>query len=1252
MGCGDSKVILFEGTPDEEVLHYAHSIILAARSGESGKGPFKRVEHALNRILEAVKNDEAKISPKAADKLSEAVEALRMEHNKIFIKKLNDINVVRIQCCQKVSFEEGVGAESAEDVPQEKVPNNYPKLDWIPRVVAIEETDVNILGSSIELGLCGASAQALGFCVEAWILDNSPIKKGDSNPSIKLLDCPSGEGRVEGATPKFFIDKAGRVVLDFHKAAFNSGKNIIIEGQWNHVAYVYGRGNVKLYVNGRLSQMKNATIKFPEGHAALSICTGGTGFVTELRVWNGERTDEQITANMTKSISPTKAKDFPSLRLSWLPLSKEGFNFSPGSLLFDTWIRKPIGSRNSYPVIGDSRWVCALPPPLMPKDINFQLNHADEANEVWEHQQLTAVASQNFIRYQPTPSVVEEKALQIVNLLMQKGGPWVPRIVSLPPGTTASIGTTVELGLTGPVGFTVECWVRLRGAIDPTVENYILGIGYAEKAGENEGFTMSLRGGRPRCGFTAHEIESEAGIARLRWTHLCCVYDGKSMVKLYANGNLMAHGDCEPLKGNCSLTIGTNRNKDPLVGDMCEFRLWNRALSTEEINEMMKVSIPPLGGKAFPNLRLVWCPLRNGGPCSREFWCRRQTVFQSLVKATDVKPIEKPFPSLLWDVANGRDVGNLRDHAVLLTSRSRNMQIPVFIPPVHELPPAWSRSAASIVDEWTDCLDRAFVPRWYVPPLLDSEHVDESLSSFPSSAAEAAVRGGPWMPRVMRPVIGTNYSTLFGLTQEAGLLGVGTGGREYTLELWMRPRYVRERTNKKDPIQFEDLLGHEDAKSNEATGFFGTGKPFALRIGLANGRPFISLVGPISSLRQKDNKECVITKDKLPHNVWVHVAYVIQGDGKMMIFVNGEEAARAERIGPLQAKGDTNVHLFGYEERKWQTEICEMRIWGCARKQKDVEESMTKSYAPQPTGHPQVKGLRFSWFPCNSMRAILWDHKYITFRGSFSREEDVQFPHWTRRPEFLPPLIRKQVKSVPCCYVLDDIGDSYERNHAPGIVPPVLRDEWGEIDYDKHDTLFVPLKKKPEDGGGFSNMMPTDEREEIDVGWVDANDGTFTQRNERVIDDGGWHLGWGDVKEEIVEEVDLEHQESFSSAEASVDRAGGSCSHMETKDAYNESQHQSYHDGTSQHPEGEYDSQYQQVDPNAQPEGGEYYDQSYSYENQADQQQYDNQVDQQQQEDCQAQTEQEHQGSADMTAADSDNQLPEENTVEEHKTEE
>ena len=53
---------------------------------------------------------------------------------------------------------------------QEKVKNNYPKLQWVPRVVAIEETDVNTLGSTFEVGLCGASAQALGFCVEAWVI--------------------------------------------------------------------------------------------------------------------------------------------------------------------------------------------------------------------------------------------------------------------------------------------------------------------------------------------------------------------------------------------------------------------------------------------------------------------------------------------------------------------------------------------------------------------------------------------------------------------------------------------------------------------------------------------------------------------------------------------------------------------------------------------------------------------------------------------------------------------------------------------------------------------------------------------------------------------------------------------------------------------------------------------------------------------------------------------------------------------------
>ena len=1164
MGCGDSKIILFEGTPDEEVSHYANSILLAARSGESEKGPLKRVDLALTRIIKAAETEDAKIAPRSADKFAEAVEALRIESNKIFAKKLAEINIARVACMSKISYDSDVGIESAEDVPQDKATNNYEKLDWVPRVVAIDKSDVNTLGTTFDFGLCGASAQALGFCVEAWIFDNNPIKKGDWNSSIKLLDCPAGDGRVDGATPRFYTDKAGRIVIDFHKISFNSGKNTMIDGQWNHVAFVYGHGQVKLYVNARLSQLKNTSVKFPEGHAAMTLCTGGTGFITELRVWNSERTDEQITFNMGKSISPSQAKDFPSLRLSWLPLSKGGYNYSAGSLLFDTWTRKPVGTRSTYPSINDCRWPCALPERLMPVDNMFQLSHVDEANEAWEHQQLSAVAGQNFTRYTPAPSVIEEKGLQIVNLLMQKGGPWVPRVVSLPPGTSAWIGTTAELGLTAASGFTIECWVRLRGAIDIAKENVIVGLAYAEAAEEREGLTISLKGGRPRFGFTGHEIEADAGIAGLRWTHLAFMYDGSSMLKVYANGNLICHGTSEPLQGDCCLTIGSNRNENPLIGDLCEFRIWNRALSAEELENMRKIAIPPLGGKGFPNLRMLWLPLRSGGPMSREFWCRRQTALRGLVGGISVKDsecISRPFPSLLWDVTNARDAGILNDISGLITSRTRNMQIPVLIPPVNELPLPWSRSAAAIIDEWTDCLDRAFVPKWYVPPLLDVEHVDESLSSFPTSAAEAAVKGGPWVSRVMRPVIGTSYSTVFGKTQEVGLLGVGTGGREFSLELWMRPRVLKMKSSskkkKKDDIEYEDLLGHEDAKSNESTGFFGTGRPFALRLGLADGQPFISLEGPLKSLRQKDNKECVISPEKLEPHKWVHVAYIIQGDGKMKIYVDGVEKARVERIGPLQAKGDTNVHLFGYEGRLWQTEVCEFRIWSVARKQQDVEETMLKNFAPQPTGHPQVKGLRFSWFPLNSSRSIMWDHKYVNFRGVYSRDEGVQFPHWTRRPEFIPSKLKSQIKSFPCCYLLDDCGDSYERNHAPRIVPPVLRDEWGHVSYDNFDTMFVPLKKTPTTAGSFSQMKLTEEREAIDLGWTDEDDGTFTQKNDRVLDDGGYFLGWGKVAEEVIEEVHVDHQDSFNSRQDS---------YSESKEEYS-SHHNQYdnstHDGYS-----------------------------------------------------------------------------------------
>jgi hypothetical protein len=48
----------------------------------------------------------------------------------------------------------------------------------------------------------------------------------------------------------------------------------------------------------------------------------------------------------------------------------------------------------------------------------------------------------------------------------------------------------------------------------------------------------------------------------------------------------------------------------------------------------------------------------------------------------------------------------------------------------------------------------------------------------------------------------------------------------------------------------------------------------------------------------------------------------------------------------------------------------------------------------------------------------------------------------------------------------------------------------------------------------------SDEREYVDVGWYDTDDGTFVHKNDKISDDGGWYLGWGDVKEEVLEEIE------------------------------------------------------------------------------------------------------------------------------------
>lgn len=686
MGCNDSKPVNFEGTPDEEVQHHAKSIKLAAQSGESGKGPEARVITALKGIVTASEIEGAKINPSSADKFANAVEVLRTEAPAMYRRHLNQINTSRIALSSKISFAD-LGEE--EHIIT-KV--NYQKTKWIPRVVNVDSTSLNHLGSSVEYGLTGPGAASLGFCIEAWVLSDIPRKNGDYPALFNLVSLLDGPRRKAGMDISFCIECDGKASLDFHKNVSQSMKGKIVEsGEWTHVAVVYGQELMRVFING--SQVGAKPSPPPMGEAAVTICMGQSGFVTEMRVWNCERSPQEINETMNIAISPSDSKDYPGLRLSWLPLQRGNAIRPSGSLLYDVWTKRSVGTREGGGPISDSRWPCGMPQSLIPPSpFVYNEAHLSNKDEQWEKFQMDHFASQPVPKkFTPNLSVVENRALQIVSVLMCEGGPWIPRVVCMPPGTSVCVGTTHELGLTAATGFTVECWVRIR-ALQSDRDSCILGVGNGDPVGPDKSMCLLLRRGRPVFSLMGRIAECEVGLSRMRWSHLAFVYDGKNQ-QIFANGTLLASEKCGPefaLSGSSMITVGSSEGKDDFTGDLCELRVWSRPLSATEVSDYMKVAIPPLGGKGHRDLRLTWLPLRNGGPVSQETWVRKKLIASKLdmsLSASSAKYLRSPIPTLLWDTVRMRDVGMMTHHpAGMLTSRTRNLHIPVFIPQDDELP--------------------------------------------------------------------------------------------------------------------------------------------------------------------------------------------------------------------------------------------------------------------------------------------------------------------------------------------------------------------------------------------------------------------------------------------------------------------------------------------------------------------------------------------------------------------------------------
>jgi hypothetical protein len=898
----------------------------------------------------------------------------------------------------------------------------------------------------------------------------------------------------------------------------------------------------------------------------------------------------------------------------------QGFeNYPPGALVLDCWRKLFVGCRIYPSKVVDSRWPCALPPLIVSNAVGssdkFVCRFEEEFIYFRETRQVSLIVARSL------NPVIKRSALQtradtIALSLMLDGGPWIPRVVTLPPGYYGVLGTSAEFGLSlfpgareaseqnlashhkgdtksyfgsAVSGFTIEMWFRTRAVIEGQ-DNCILGYGVGAPHTVGESLHLVIRDGRPLMGFmgNAFEVEANVIIPTMQWTHLAFTCDISGHQRIYANGlELASHACPSALFGNCVLTIGACGDGNGISGDICELRIWNRVLSSDEVNNYMNLSIPPLAGNSHKGLRACWLPLRNGGPYSQEVYLTHKRLYdiqkemrsdggltgaavaQSLIASAEADVVASaelavPCPTLLWDLERKIDCGSLNTASVMLTTRTRVPPVPSLIPAKECLPPHWSKSALALLDDWSDSYDRLFLPSWPIPPLVDN--VGASVD-IPLHAGSAIARSGPWIPRVLRYRLERPLSCRVGTTAELGIGSIGAMGRQFTLELWIRSRFLHINPKK---ILCQDIFGHEDELSNRGTLLFGLGRPEALRIGLANGYPFMSFGGALRSLKPNDYKDfAVVAPQPIQAEKWTHLSFASDGAGLMRITVDGVNAVDKNRMPPLKAKGDHLVYAFGYPGREVLSDICEMRMWTIYRTEAEVRSFMHLGLTPLDTGGPRIPGLRLCWFPLRSMRSMLWDTKTLRHRAKYHDLSQPVGPCLTRRPHFIPPHILNSITNLPCAPVLDDRGDAFERVYLPDLIPPVVRHaptsdeevtgvdytalDWSFVPFESADpggislALGVPLKKKDKSssGGGMGLGLAVTktrkEKETIDIGWRDDDDGTWLPNDGFDQDDGGYIFGWSGATllEKELAASELLDSRSVSFSAPSDDRSYG-----------------------------------------------------------------------------------------------------------------
>lgn len=454
----------------------------------------------------------------------------------------------------------------------------------------------------------GLALDNTDFTIEMWLHPRADAADG----GYKKI-CGSGEGVTSNRSPSLYIFQNDRIHYGYGNGTnWKAGdtEKALMVGQWNHIAmsFDYETETLSLYANGRLLEQMTGQGK-PVSNSLRYLADNKDlrAYIDEFRVWKEERTLEQLTANMNKTLSGNE----PNLALyysfdqvtSGLVEDQAGINNgtmvgTPGIFNGDAILTPVI---KGVEKIGIDNFTIKWNPVPNARDYYIDVATDPEFKNLVKFGESANGATAYTVSGLSRGTVYYYKVTVKTNI-DESGSQYGHVATKLnPPGNAFAFNGSTYINASDVCKYdfteaTIETWVSTSLQQQMAIwaantsegyNNYILytgADGHLLVSQSNATITKDLH--------FNNNVFLTAG-----WNHVAVTIAADKSVNLYVNGELRgsATGETAPFPYGSKLSLGQEfdgaSTSDLFMGQMDEFRVWNKALSLAEIQANMNKTL-------------------------------------------------------------------------------------------------------------------------------------------------------------------------------------------------------------------------------------------------------------------------------------------------------------------------------------------------------------------------------------------------------------------------------------------------------------------------------------------------------------------------------------------------------------------------------------------------------------------------------------------------------------------------------------